>query len=74
VTEKEPIDPNHPYLIFAYPPDPQFDGEVLRGVVLAAIEDRIRSSREPEMQDGTTEGDLTYGGGRVVRFFRNLFA
>lgn len=44
-TLKPAVHDNHHYLVFAYPPDPQFDATTLRGALLTAIEDEATQMR-----------------------------
>lgn len=37
---KDPVTSSHDYVTFFYPPDPYFDAQTLRGVLLAAIEEQ----------------------------------
>lgn len=49
--EKEAINSNHMYVTFCYPPDPEFDGVALRGILLATVEDRIHSTDQEDADD-----------------------
>jgi len=55
-TVKEAIEPDHQYVTFLYPPDPQFNGEVLRGILLSRLESRLHSTATPEDEPDDSGG------------------
>jgi hypothetical protein len=42
-TVKVPVSASHGYLSLVYPPDPEFDGQALRSILLAEIERRLHT-------------------------------
>lgn len=64
-TLKPPVHDGHLYLVFAYPPDPNFDAATLRGALLTAIEDEATqtrgSSSRPDADRSTDERQSSFG-------------
>jgi len=49
-TIKDPVSDSHGYLTVVYPPDPEFDGQALRTVLLAAVERNLHTlETDPSM-------------------------
>jgi len=66
-TIKDPINYDHKYVTFFYPPDPEFDAETLRGALLATVEDRLEDL-DIEDHDGNSTGIVE----RLIRKVRRV--
>ena len=52
-TVKVPVSASHGYLTMVYPPDPEFDGQALRSVLLSAVERKLHTLETDPMASVT---------------------
>ena len=70
---KAPVTQEHNYVTFYYPPDPSFDGETLRGVLLAMVEEQnVSFKRITPDGDRNVTGRLIYAYHRIMNSLKNI--